>query len=57
MNYLANWKRIALAMGMPEETLTAEMVIEWRKRDQNLIKPVLVHHRTLQRKYRQGRGC
>jgi UbiD family decarboxylase len=42
MNYLANWKRIALAMGMPEDTHPRDMVLEWRKRDQNLIKPVLV---------------
>ncbi|MDP2725790.1 MAG: UbiD family decarboxylase [Syntrophales bacterium] len=42
MNYLGNWKRVALAMGMPEDTLPGEMVSEWRKRDKQLIKPVVV---------------
>ena len=42
MNYLGNWKRVALAMGMPEDTPPGEMVSEWRKRDKQLIKPVVV---------------
>jgi UbiD family decarboxylase len=42
MNTLGNWKRIALAMGLPEGTSPKDMVLEWRKRHRNLVKPVLV---------------
>ena len=35
MNYLGNWKRIALAMGMPENSSSGEMVQEWRRRHSN----------------------
>ena len=42
MNYLGNWRRMALALGMPEETKPGEMVREWRKRHKRLIKPLLV---------------
>ena len=42
MNYLGNWKRVALAMGMPENIPPAEMVREWRKRTRQFVKPVLV---------------
>ncbi|MCP4682155.1 MAG: UbiD family decarboxylase [Desulfobacterales bacterium] len=42
MNYLGNWKRMALALGMPENTPPGDMVREWRKRNRELIKPVLV---------------
>ncbi len=42
MNYMGNWKRMALALGMPEDAHPRQMVQEWRRRHQNLIKPVLV---------------
>ncbi|MCP4683446.1 MAG: UbiD family decarboxylase [Desulfobacterales bacterium] len=42
MNYLGNWKRMALAMGMPEDTHPKEMVLEWRRGNRQLIKPLLV---------------
>ncbi|MBW1829908.1 MAG: UbiD family decarboxylase [Deltaproteobacteria bacterium] len=42
MNYLGNWRRIALAMGMPENSSSSDMVREWRKRHSELVKPVLV---------------
>ena len=42
MNFLGNWKRIAMAMGMPEDSHPGEMVSEWRKRAQKLVKPILV---------------
>ena len=42
MNYLGNWKRIAMAMGMPVGSHPGEMVREWRRRDRQPIKPILV---------------
>jgi len=42
MNYLGNWKRVALAMGLAENSHPKEMVQEWRKRHKQLIKPVVV---------------
>jgi len=42
MNYLGSWKRMSLALGMPEDSHPGEMVREWRKRHKQLIKPVLV---------------
>lgn len=42
MNYLGNWKRVALAMGMAENTAPADMVREWRKRHRQLVKPLVL---------------
>ncbi|SPD73670.1 conserved hypothetical protein [uncultured Desulfobacterium sp.] len=42
MNYLGNWRRIALALGMNQDAHPREMVHEWRRRHKELIKPVLL---------------
>jgi len=55
MNYLGNWRRIALAMGMPENSSSGDMVREWRKRHSELIKPVLVDSGTCKENIMMGK--